>query len=296
MVIDKGQVGACAPAAVPRAAWRWPLAIRVVALVFLAGVAGKLVAPAPYWSIVRGVSASFPGTLAGALLVAVEAATGAGLLLNPCSKPWRRLAIALLVVFLAVVPLAQLGGVMTTDCGCFGGLIQTSPLSAVIRNAALLGVLVWAPDTPPSQNRVRFLFLAGPVVLAAAAGALAMRTGIQPHRLARELGPGLKVVAIVNHSCRSCREVVAGLSPEVNTVHGRAKVVLWTIDDESQWIDAPAGILKRSIGEVALTVAQATPAVVLVRDGQIVTRVDPAALQSLLPEQRLPQFQRLEKQ
>ena len=117
------------------------------------------------------------------LLIALELALGAALLLRVQLRQLALLSALLLVFFTALFAYGYLvRGV--TDCGCFGAIdsLALPPALSVLRNALLLGVSLWlyrrtaAADPGESQTRLRLALLASVLAVGVARTAYAHRT------------------------------------------------------------------------------------------------------------------------
>ena len=217
--------------------WAALIGVAVVGLVFLVSAIAKLQNPGLFEiSLVKqGIFdsraiAAWPARL----LIAVELAVGAGLLL-----PWQRqrlfapLAALMLVAFSGWLAYLTFSGSKIEDCGCFGELLKISPPVALARNLVMLAILgcAWlrlpqsAGWTPPTA-----LFVAATVATLAVAMPKSATSGpdggdpdAPPVKSpiatlgtfsdgATDLADGNQLVAFLSLDCEHCMEIAGQLA------------------------------------------------------------------------------------
>ena len=142
----------------------------LVGAVFLFSGIAKLVTIETFEVLLidQGIAgARFTAAYMARLLVASELFLGVGL----CQRRFlRRLFVPVTALTLIgfSIYLVMIAG-NTDDCGCFGGVLKMSPVSALIRNLIMLGMLgyVWARRRPDPPGRWEPIGLVGACALVA---------------------------------------------------------------------------------------------------------------------------------
>jgi hypothetical protein len=284
-----------------RLKWALRLAGRIAgrALGLILLVAGLLKGLAPqtfaqeiadYGIVTNGVAVA----MLAYLLVVVECALGAALLVNLKPRVTLALTSLLLLLFLGVVGYAWATGA-TENCGCFGPWKRT-PGQAFVEDLVLLALAGWAwwgrwPAPAPTNTAklavVGFAVAAGAMVPAFAAfggmaapgeagkvGSEAFRT-IRVEDLQTDLSKGDHLVLLMSTDCPHCRDSV----PAVNALAADArlpKVVAIAMQDrvergifrEDYKAEFPVGQVSQQT--IASLLDNQFPRLFLVRDGRIV--------------------------
>lgn len=139
----------------------------IVGLLFVFSAVSKLVTIGTFEVLLieQGLAGSRPvaGYL-GRFLIAVELFLGIGLCRRALLRRVFMPATAVMLVGFSIY-LLHVGFVQGSaeDCGCFGGVLEMSPLSALVKNVVMLGMLgyAWAKSRPDPEGRWKLIVAMG---------------------------------------------------------------------------------------------------------------------------------------
>lgn len=246
-------------AASGRGPWRrrlgW-LGGALLGLVLLVAAALKALDPVAFAEQIRAERLDFllPATAVAVLALALEAGLGTALILGLRNRPvlWTAAALVAFFLFLTGRSAARfLAGIAdpAEGCGCFGNLVQRTPVEAFLQDLLLMGpalaLAVWGAGgvrRPRLVAGVALVVAAGTAVFALAAPTLPLDD------LATRLAPGVELAGLCagRDAERVCLPDVA---PDLAS--GRHLVVLGEVDDPALAARVPdlnAYMVRRSGG------------------------------------------------
>lgn len=238
------------------------MALLLVGLMFLIGALAKAIAPWGYLRVIRSISLSPMITIAGVLMVFVEAWMGYALLARP-SRKWIDAAIVLLTLFSLFILVSIKSGWMDVDCGCFGSFVSVRPGWALVRNVGLLACLIISRSSgePTWKPALPGLYL-GVVLL----GWIFPQAWIM-HRIIGRI-QGDAQVLLVQSRCPACRNLMA------RSAHLRKVDVVLISDASDQNFQTMAEGLGRQVvrvpGDHILGFTRSFPTVWKVKGGRVI--------------------------
>lgn len=253
-----------------------PVIIRVIiALLFLVSAAGKMY-PSPYFAIttfevkqlyVMGFSESFAPYFSR-VLIGIEIALGLLLLQrNYLKRLVVPATILMLLVFIVHLTIDTIQNGNSGNCGCFGTLIEMTPVEAIIKNAVSVILLVYLLNlikrdrdsnnfwvlTTVTFASILFVFMLAPIQPQVS------ESGTIPQEIVTEstdtftgdaptpatspysqyfpnVDKGKKIVALFAPGCEHCRETAKELTAMKNSNADLPEIRILFMDEEADLI------------------------------------------------------------
>ena len=234
----------------------------LMGVIFLAAGVSKVWDPVlffwdalPYGTVLKlGKESSFLAARGALLLGPLECGLGLALLAHWRSKVMLPLATSLLAFFFILTHSAWRQG-YEANCGCFGTLLERGPGEAMVENALMLGLLLFAwrgmrSSARPAWGPGRYLVVGGTVLALGVAGVRFfpeadrldgsdLQQGIQLEEVVIkgidvDLGQGDYLVEIFSPTCRHCRKSVPKLN-QLMDIPGVPKIIALTIYERNSW-------------------------------------------------------------
>ena len=253
-----------------------PVIIRVIiALLFLVSAAGKMY-PSPYFAIttfevkqlyVMGFSESFAPYFSR-VLIGIELALGLLLLQrNYLKRLVVPATIVMLLVFIVHLTIDTIQNGNSGNCGCFGALIEMTPVEAIIKNVISVILLVYLLNlikrdrdssnfwvlTTVTFASILFVFMLAPIQPQVAesgatpqeiiADSAETSTGDAPtpatspySQYFPNIDKGKKIVALFAPGCEHCRETAKELTAMKNSNADFPEIRILFMDEEADLI------------------------------------------------------------